>query len=165
MMIIVIVSGDPVVNFSILPLLYSDTFTQLVRWYGVPLRTIHGPSSIDPCHHGSPVVCPWQYATTCVATHSKAPKSHFSTRQCSALHGKGVTKLSPHCYYPSLACPIPRFVSNRAYLGSFGMASWASHEFERTRGKDTANMELNVSRYHTEHVCLNARSYLIVHSC
>ncbi|GFY05980.1 uncharacterized protein TNCV_3862841 [Trichonephila clavipes] len=26
----------------------------------------------------------------------------------------------PHCYYPSLACLIPRFVSNRAYLGSFG---------------------------------------------
>ncbi|GFT76500.1 hypothetical protein TNCV_3022701 [Trichonephila clavipes] len=24
------------------------------------------------------------------------------------------------CYYPSLACPILRFVSNRAYLGSFG---------------------------------------------
>ncbi|GFX08865.1 transposable element Tcb1 transposase [Trichonephila clavipes] len=33
-------------------------------------------------------------------------------------------------YYPFLACPIPRFVSNRAYLRSFGMASWASHEFE-----------------------------------
>ncbi|GFS51168.1 acyl-coenzyme A synthetase ACSM3, mitochondrial [Trichonephila clavipes] len=30
------------------------------------------------------------------------------------------TRLSPHCYYPSLACPIPRFVSNRSYLGSFG---------------------------------------------
>ncbi|GFU57393.1 hypothetical protein TNCV_3635721 [Trichonephila clavipes] len=30
---------------------------------------------------------------------------------------------------------MPRFVSNRAYLGSFGTASWASHEFERTRGK------------------------------
>ncbi|GFW15379.1 hypothetical protein TNCV_3740831 [Trichonephila clavipes] len=29
-----------------------------------------------------------------------------------------------------LACLIPRFVFNRAYLGSFGTASWASHEFE-----------------------------------
>ncbi|GFT23680.1 transposable element Tcb1 transposase [Trichonephila clavipes] len=28
---------------------------------------------------------------------------HFSTRQCSATHGKGVTRLSPHCHYPSLA--------------------------------------------------------------
>ncbi|GFX49496.1 transposable element Tcb1 transposase [Trichonephila clavipes] len=71
-------------------------------------------------------------------------------------HTARVTKLSPHCYYPSFACPIPRLVSNRAYLGSLGMASWVSHEFERTRGNITANMELNVSRHHTELVCLNA---------
>ncbi|GFX87815.1 transposable element Tcb2 transposase [Trichonephila clavipes] len=38
----------------------------------------------------------------------------------------------------------------------FGTVSWASHEFERTRGMDTANMERNVSRHHTELVCLNA---------
>ncbi|GFW88583.1 transposable element Tcb1 transposase [Trichonephila clavipes] len=73
-------------------------------------------------------------------------------------------RLSPHCYYPSMACPIPRLFSNRTYLGSFGTAWWASHEFERTRGKVTANMERNVSRHHTELVCLNARSYRIVHS-
>ncbi|GFX36882.1 transposable element Tcb1 transposase [Trichonephila clavipes] len=85
-------------------------------------------------------------------------------QDCSVSHGKGVTRLSPHCYYPSLACPIPRFVSNQSYLGSLGMTSWASHEFERTRGKITANMERNVSRRHTELVCLNARSYRIVHS-
>ncbi|GFV97333.1 transposable element Tcb1 transposase [Trichonephila clavipes] len=66
--------------------------------------------------------------------HSDCVVSHFSTRQCSALHG------------------------------SFGTASWASHEFERTRGKVTANMKRNVSRHHTEFVCLNARSYRIVHS-
>ncbi|PRD21524.1 UNVERIFIED_CONTAM: hypothetical protein NCL1_51501 [Trichonephila clavipes] len=36
-----------------------------------------------------------------------APTSHFSTRQCSASHGKGVTRLSQNCYDPSLACPIP----------------------------------------------------------
>ncbi|GFT08359.1 transposable element Tcb1 transposase [Trichonephila clavipes] len=93
-----------------------------------------------------------------------ASRSHFLTRKCSALHGKGVTRLSPHCYYPSLAYPIQRFVSKRAYLGSFGTASWASHEFERTRGKVTANMERNVSRHHTDHVCLKSRSYRIVHS-
>ncbi|GFT93522.1 uncharacterized protein TNCV_1852641 [Trichonephila clavipes] len=52
----------------------------------------------------------------------------------------------------------------RAYLGPFGTASWASHEFERTRGKVTANMERNVLRHHTELVCLNTRSYRIVHS-
>ncbi|GFV39132.1 transposable element Tcb2 transposase [Trichonephila clavipes] len=37
-----------------------------------------------------------------------------------------------------------------------GTASWASHEFERTRGKETANMLRNVSRRHTKLVCLNA---------
>ncbi|GFS96639.1 transposable element Tcb1 transposase [Trichonephila clavipes] len=79
-------------------------------------------------------------------------------------HTGRVTRLSPHCYYPSLACSIPSFVSNREYLGPFGTASWASHELQRTRGKDTANMERNVSRHHTELVCLNARSYSIVHS-
>ncbi|GFX48407.1 uncharacterized protein TNCV_4614031 [Trichonephila clavipes] len=64
-----------------------------------------------------------------------------------------------------LGLPDPRFVSERAYLGSFGMASWASHEFERTRGKVTANMERYVSRHHSELVSLNARSYHIAHSC
>ncbi|GFT93384.1 transposable element Tcb1 transposase [Trichonephila clavipes] len=88
-------------------------------------------------------------------------RSHFSTRQCSASHGKGVTRLSLHCYTPSFTFPIPTFVSNRAYLGSFGTASWASHEFEQTRGKVTANMERNVSRHHTKLVCLDARSYRI----
>ncbi|GFU76318.1 transposable element Tcb1 transposase [Trichonephila clavipes] len=88
----------------------------------------------------------------------------FSTRQCSVSHGKAVIRLSLHCYYPYLASPIPRFVSNQAYLESFGKTSWASQEFERTRGKVTANMERNVSRHHTELVCPNARSYRIVHS-
>ncbi|GFV21033.1 transposable element Tcb1 transposase [Trichonephila clavipes] len=88
----------------------------------------------------------------------------FSTGQCSASHDKGIIDCLCNCYYASLACLIPRFVSNRAYLGSFGTASWASHEFERTRGKVTANMERNVLRHHTELVYLNARSYRIVHS-
>ncbi|GFX60560.1 transposable element Tcb1 transposase [Trichonephila clavipes] len=33
-------------------------------------------------------------------------------------------RVSQDCYYPSLACLIPRFVSDRAYLGSLWMASW-----------------------------------------
>ncbi|GFT25532.1 transposable element Tcb1 transposase [Trichonephila clavipes] len=41
----------------------------------------------------------------------------------------------------------------------FGMVSWASHEFERTMGKVTANMERNVLRHHTERVCLHGLSY------
>ncbi|GFT01941.1 uncharacterized protein TNCV_3056841 [Trichonephila clavipes] len=60
-------------------------------------------------------------------------------------HTARVSQDFPHCYYPSLACPINRFVSNQAYLGSFGTASWASYQFERTRGNVTANMERNVS--------------------
>ncbi|GFV16527.1 transposable element Tcb1 transposase [Trichonephila clavipes] len=85
---------------------------------------------MTPCNH------------MCCHSCNGSPRSRFSTRQCSASHCKGVTRLSPHCYYPSLACPIARFVCNRAHLGSFGMASWASHEFERTRGKITANMDI-----------------------
>ncbi|GFV26810.1 transposable element Tcb1 transposase [Trichonephila clavipes] len=88
----------------------------------------------------------------------------FFLQDNARLTRKGVTRLSPHIYYPSLACEIPKFASNRAYLGSFGTACWSSHEFERTRGKVTANMEQNVSRNHTELVCLNAGSYCIVHS-
>ncbi|GFX11898.1 uncharacterized protein TNCV_2996821 [Trichonephila clavipes] len=59
----------------------------------------------------------------------------YFKRQYSASHGKGVTKLSPHCFFPCLACPIPRFISNRAYLGSFGMASWASHKFDELEAR------------------------------
>ncbi|GFX98889.1 uncharacterized protein TNCV_1504651 [Trichonephila clavipes] len=99
--------------------------------------------------------------------------NHMCCHSCNGSQGQQNNVRPPtarvsqdclHCYYPSLAFPIPRFVSNRAYLGSFGMASWASLEFERTRGKVTANMERNVSRHHTELVCLNAQSYRIVHS-
>ncbi|GFY35687.1 transposable element Tcb1 transposase [Trichonephila clavipes] len=85
------------------------------------------------------------------------------SQQDNARPRKGVTRLSPNCYYPSLACQIPRSVSNRAYLESFGTSNWASHEFERTIVKVTANMKRNVSR-HTELVRINARSYHIVHS-
>ncbi|GFS54906.1 uncharacterized protein TNCV_3576221 [Trichonephila clavipes] len=42
--------------------------------------------------------------------------------------------------------------------GIFGMANWASYEFERTRCKVTADMEQNVLRHQKELVCLNARS-------
>ncbi|GFX41045.1 transposable element Tcb1 transposase [Trichonephila clavipes] len=80
-------------------------------------------------------------------------------------HGKGVTGRSLHCYYPSMACPILRFVFNRAYLGSFGTKSRASHEFERTRGKVTANMKRHILRPHRELVCFNARLHRMVHSC
>ncbi|GFV63607.1 transposable element Tcb1 transposase [Trichonephila clavipes] len=164
-MTIVFVCGDPVVNAS--PCLcFTATHCSHSWCDGIGCHYLQYTvnPSIDPWHHDSPVVRPKHSATTCVATYAMAPRSPFSTRQCSASHSKGVTRLSPHWYYPSLAYTIPTFVSNRAYLGSFGTANWASHEFERTRGKVTANMERNVSRYHTERVCLNSRSYRIVRS-
>ncbi|GFW33882.1 hypothetical protein TNCV_3589671 [Trichonephila clavipes] len=34
-------------------------------------------------------------------THALTPIRHFSTRKCSASHGKGFTRLSPQCYYLS----------------------------------------------------------------
>ncbi|GFW15948.1 uncharacterized protein TNCV_4432211 [Trichonephila clavipes] len=113
----------------------------------VPLPTIHGHTNIDQWHHDSPAECPCHPETICIATHATAPKKPFLTRQCWASYGKGVTRQSPHCYYPSLACLILGFVSNRAYLGSFGMASWASYEFERTRRKVTANIEIIQNLY------------------
>ncbi|GFU36509.1 transposable element Tcb1 transposase [Trichonephila clavipes] len=88
----------------------------------------------------------------------------FFNKTMFASHGKSVTKMSSHFYYLSLACQAPRFASNRAYSGSFETKSWTSYEFERTRGKVTANMDRNVSRHHTELACLNSRSYRIMHS-
>ncbi|PRD31718.1 UNVERIFIED_CONTAM: hypothetical protein NCL1_22756 [Trichonephila clavipes] len=51
------------------------------------------------------MVSPGHPTTTCVSTLTTAPRIHFSTRQCSASLGKCAARLSPHCYYPSLACP------------------------------------------------------------
>ncbi|GFX66102.1 transposable element Tcb1 transposase [Trichonephila clavipes] len=75
-----------------------------------PLVLIHATMTIQWYVHDilQPYVFPF-YKTV--------PRSHFSTRQCCASYGKGVKRLSLHCYYPTLACPISRFVSNRAYLG------------------------------------------------
>ncbi|GFT16744.1 uncharacterized protein TNCV_1333581 [Trichonephila clavipes] len=39
----------------------------------------------------------------------RLPEAIFSTRQCSASHDKGVTRLSTHCYYASfLGLPDPQ---------------------------------------------------------
>ncbi|GFV33765.1 transposable element Tcb1 transposase [Trichonephila clavipes] len=58
--------------------------------------------------------------TTCVSTHATAPKSHFSTRQCSASHGNGVTRLPSHCYTlpgPALSPYLSPIEHIRDYLG------------------------------------------------
>ncbi|GFY12357.1 hypothetical protein TNCV_284601 [Trichonephila clavipes] len=72
-------------------------------------------------------------------------------------------KGSPYCYYPSLV-PDPQICLQSSLSGNIWDGELASHEFERTRVKVTENMERNFSRHHTEPVCLNARSYRIVHS-
>ncbi|GFU96628.1 hypothetical protein TNCV_59821 [Trichonephila clavipes] len=54
-----------------------------------------------------------------------------------------MARVSEDCLFTvttlSWPAPIPRFVSNQAYLGSCGMASWAS-QFRQIRGKVTENM-------------------------
>ncbi|GFW69911.1 transposable element Tcb1 transposase [Trichonephila clavipes] len=81
---------------------------------------------------------------------TRAPRSHFPTRQCSATHSKNVTSPPPPHYYPYLACSIPRFVTNHAHLESFGTASWTAYEFGRTRDAFTVTVERNISGHHTE---------------
>ncbi|GFX20965.1 transposable element Tcb1 transposase [Trichonephila clavipes] len=105
-----------------------------------------------------------RHSTLTTVTCGRAPRSSFSTRQCSATHRKDVARLpSPH-YELFLAFLIPRFVTNRAYLGSFGTASWTAHEFGRTRIAFIATVERDVSGHHSELLCLNAFSYRNVHS-
>ncbi|PRD26704.1 UNVERIFIED_CONTAM: hypothetical protein NCL1_37418 [Trichonephila clavipes] len=87
-------------------------------------------------------------------TRATAPINHFCTKQYSASRGKGVTRLSLHCYY---AFWLAR--SDMSLISISGIiwdgASWASHVFERTTGKVTANLERNVSR-HTKLLWFNA---------
>ncbi|GFW75377.1 uncharacterized protein TNCV_4190311 [Trichonephila clavipes] len=63
-----------------------------VMVWGVIAYNTRSPPGIDPWHHPA-----------------TAPRSHFSIRHCSASHGKSVSRLSPRCYYPSLACQSPDF--------------------------------------------------------
>ncbi|GFS86685.1 transposable element Tcb2 transposase [Trichonephila clavipes] len=47
----------------------------------------------------------------------------FQQDNARPLHSKGDIRMYPHWYYPSLACSISMFVSNRGYIGLFGMAN------------------------------------------
>ncbi|GFX35794.1 uncharacterized protein TNCV_745871 [Trichonephila clavipes] len=86
--------------------------------------------SIILCHHYSPVICPLHPATTCIANHATALRSHFSTSQSSVSNGKGVTRWFPLCYYPSWACTISRFVS-------------IEHIWDHLKGRNGHSMNLN----------------------
>ncbi|GFY34556.1 uncharacterized protein TNCV_3095381 [Trichonephila clavipes] len=65
------------------------------------------------------------------------------------LTRQGCHKTVSSLLVPFLGLPDPQ-ICLQSYLGSFETSRWASHEFERSRGKVTANMERNVSRHHTE---------------
>ncbi|GFW96566.1 uncharacterized protein TNCV_2846231 [Trichonephila clavipes] len=93
-MAIVFVCGDPLVNALILPLLYCDHSHSWCDGTRCHCLQYTVTPSIDPGYNDSPAVCPCHSANTCVATHATAPRSHFSTRQCSASNGKGVSRLS-----------------------------------------------------------------------
>ncbi|GFW91497.1 transposable element Tcb2 transposase [Trichonephila clavipes] len=64
-------------------------------------------------------------------------RSHMATVSQDSLHI--VSTLSWPARSPDLS-PIEHIWNQ-----SFGTASWASHKFERIRGKVTANMKRNVS--------------------
>ncbi|GFV28146.1 transposable element Tcb1 transposase [Trichonephila clavipes] len=118
-----------------------------------PLVLIRGTScmSLASCNH--------------MCCHScNGSQEPFFNKTMLDLTRQGCHKTVSALSLPFLGLPDPQFVSNRAYMGSLGMASWASHEFELTRCKVTANMERNVSRHPTELACFNARSYRIAHS-
>ncbi|GFW32901.1 hypothetical protein TNCV_1774671 [Trichonephila clavipes] len=68
-------------------------------------------------------------------------------------------------FHPSLACSMSRFVTNRAYLGSFRAASWRANEFGRIKGSLTPTMEQGVTGHHTVLACLIALPYHIMPSC
>ncbi|GFV85780.1 uncharacterized protein TNCV_2004001 [Trichonephila clavipes] len=72
-------------------------------------------------------------------------------------------RVSQDCLRSVLTLPWPARCPDLSPIVSFWPASWASHEFERSRSKVTENTELNVSRHHIELVCLNTESCRIVH--
>ncbi|GFW33495.1 uncharacterized protein TNCV_2210301 [Trichonephila clavipes] len=163
----VFVCADFVVNASILPLLYR--YTRSHSWWdsmGCHCLQYMVTPSIDPWHH----MPSQRYVHDNLQLHvlplmQKLPGAIFQQENVQPR----TARVSQDCLhtFTTLSWPamILRFVFNQAYLESFGTPSWPSHEFERTRGNITSNMELNVSRHHIELVCLIARSYRIVHSC
>ncbi|GFU19674.1 hypothetical protein TNCV_4946241 [Trichonephila clavipes] len=71
------------------------------------------------------------------------PWSHFSTRQFSASHGKGVTRRHTRVSalsLPFLSLPDPLICLQLSISSIMWDCELASHEFEQTRGKVTANM-------------------------
>ncbi|GFX69127.1 transposable element Tcb1 transposase [Trichonephila clavipes] len=164
-MTIVFVCEDPVVKpqscfcFTVTHLSHSwcDSMGVIVYNTWAPLVLLRGTMPAQPYVHDNlqPHVLPLM---------QRLPGAIFQQDTARSIRPE-CHKAVPHFYYPSLTCSIPRFVSNRACIGSFGTTSWVLHGFEKNSGKVRADMERNVSRHYTELVSLNARSYRIVLSC
>ncbi|GFV67059.1 transposable element Tcb1 transposase [Trichonephila clavipes] len=144
-MTIVFVCGDPVVNASILPLLYSNT----------PLP------QLTCCRHRfgrkRKNIVPLSLLTFGLAWEKKGKETGYIT----------AARVSQDCLRTVTTLPWPpdpQIFLQSSISGIISNDELASHEFERTRGKVTANMERNVLWFHTELVCLNARSYRVVQS-
>ncbi|GFV77026.1 uncharacterized protein TNCV_690961 [Trichonephila clavipes] len=105
----------------------------------------------------STTYCNYMCSHSCNGSHEP-----FFNKTTLGLTWQGCHKTVSTMLLPILGLPYSQICLQSSISGII-WASWASHEFERTRGKVTANMKRNISRHHTELVCLNARSYRIVH--
>ncbi|GFX68240.1 transposable element Tcb1 transposase [Trichonephila clavipes] len=167
-MTIVFVCGDPVVNASILPLLYSDIpLPQMLQWYGGAIA--YNTRSLVVFIRG--IVTAQRYDHDILQPHVFPLMQRLSGsifyKKMLGLTRQGCHKNVSALLLPFLGLPdpqIPRPCLQSSISGIIWDDEVASYEFERTRGKVTANMERNVSRHHTELVCLNARLYCIMHS-
>ncbi|GFY26197.1 uncharacterized protein TNCV_355131 [Trichonephila clavipes] len=107
----------------------------------MPLPTIHG----HPLYSSR---TPWQprgmSMKSCnhMCCHScNGSQEPFFNKTMLGISMKGCHKTVSRLLLSFLGLPVPKFVSNRAYPGLCGTASWVSNDFERTRGKVTLNME------------------------
>ncbi|GFV87455.1 transposable element Tcb1 transposase [Trichonephila clavipes] len=80
----------------------------------------------------------------------RLPGAIFQLDNTRPPHGEGITRFISALLLPSLALAVPCQICLQSSIpgSTIGVASCASNEFERTRGKVTANMERNVSRHH-----------------
>ncbi|GFW70818.1 hypothetical protein TNCV_4148661 [Trichonephila clavipes] len=83
------------------------------------------------------ILTPWQssgmsmtYATTCVAIHATAPRSHFSARQCSAFTLQGCHKTVSALVLPFLSLPDLYACLHLRISRIIWDGQWASYEFE-----------------------------------
>ncbi|GFX24888.1 transposase [Trichonephila clavipes] len=106
--------------------------------------------------HDSPSWCD----ATCVATHDRASKSHFSTRQCSATRNKDIKRLPPTPLPPfpgfldgqiCLQLSISRIIWDgncQVIYSQFGLAIHQNDHQARRRFVEWAQNEIAVPDFH-----------------